>query len=67
MLLCESISHTLVENALMSVYLLAILCIYMSGSQQYSIVTLLSDVRIVEPTLTANDLVFINEEVGLFN
>ena len=67
MLLCESISHILVENALMSVYLLAILCIYMSGSQQYSIVTLLSDVRIVEPTLTANDLVFINEEVGLFN
>lgn len=67
MLLCESISHTLVENALISVYLLAILCIYMSGSQQYSIVTLLSDVRIVEPTLTANDLVFINEEVGLFN
>lgn len=67
MLLCESISHTLVENALMSVYLLAILCIYMSGSQQYSIVTLLSDARIVEPTLTANDLVFINEEVGLFN
>ena len=51
----------------MSVYLLAILCIYMSGSQQYSIVTLLSDARIVEPTLTANDLVFINEEVGLFN